>query len=142
GGIRPAALRAHARRAVLAVEPVRAPAAALYRGPRAPRPHVDLHQQRYRLLGPAHALRHPLRDHPHPPGPRRGLNPAAAVGVSSPMRLLLPQAMTAAAMFWAPFALAQQPIGGEQAVTGAAGAIYVDDGGGKDGLPVVFLHSF
>ncbi|HET6264741.1 MAG TPA: alpha/beta hydrolase, partial [Usitatibacter sp.] len=53
--------------------------------------------------------------------------------------------MTAAAMLvggWAPWALAQQPVGGEQAVTGAAGAIYVDDGGGKDGLPVVFLHSF
>lgn len=37
--------------------------------------------------------------------------------------------------------LAQQP-GGEQSVVGPAGAIYVDDGGGKDGIPVVFLHSF
>jgi pimeloyl-ACP methyl ester carboxylesterase len=35
-----------------------------------------------------------------------------------------------------------QPLGGPQSVTGAAGAIYVDDGGGKEGLPVVFLHSF
>lgn len=35
----------------------------------------------------------------------------------------------------------QQP-GGEQSVAGPAGAIYVDDGGGKEGLPVVFLHSF
>ena len=37
--------------------------------------------------------------------------------------------------------LQQQP-GGEQSVGGPAGAIYVDDGGGKEGLPVVFLHSF
>jgi pimeloyl-ACP methyl ester carboxylesterase len=37
---------------------------------------------------------------------------------------------------------AQQPAGGEQAVTGPVGAIYVDDGGGKEGVPVVFLHSF
>lgn len=36
---------------------------------------------------------------------------------------------------------AQQP-GGEQSVGGPVGAIYVDDGGGKEGLPVVFLHSF
>lgn len=35
----------------------------------------------------------------------------------------------------------EQP-GGEQSVSGPAGAIYVDDGGGKEGLPVVFLHSF
>ena len=34
-----------------------------------------------------------------------------------------------------------QPLGGEQSVAGPAGAIYVDDGGGKEGLPVVFLHS-
>jgi pimeloyl-ACP methyl ester carboxylesterase len=61
------------------------------------------------------------------------------------MRLLLPQALTTAAVLVAgcsPWAFAQQPVGGEQAVTGAAGAIYVDDGGGKDGLPVLFLHSF
>ena len=38
--------------------------------------------------------------------------------------------------------LAQQPVGGEQAVTGPVGAIYVDDGGGKEGVPVVFVHSF
>jgi pimeloyl-ACP methyl ester carboxylesterase len=37
---------------------------------------------------------------------------------------------------------AQQPEGGQQSVTGPAGAIYVDDGGGKDGLPVLFLHAF
>ena len=37
---------------------------------------------------------------------------------------------------------AQQPEGGEQSVTGPAGAIYVDDGGGKEGLPVLFLHAF
>jgi len=35
----------------------------------------------------------------------------------------------------------QQP-GGEQSVAGPSGAIYVDDGGGKEGIPVVFLHSF
>ncbi len=34
------------------------------------------------------------------------------------------------------------PPGGEQSVAGPVGAIYVDDGGGKEGLPVVFLHSF
>jgi pimeloyl-ACP methyl ester carboxylesterase len=39
-------------------------------------------------------------------------------------------------------AQSQQPEGGQQSVSGAAGAIYVDDGGGKDGLPVLFLHSF
>ena len=37
---------------------------------------------------------------------------------------------------------AQQPDGGEQSVTGPAGAIYVDDGGGVEGLPVLFLHAF
>ena len=37
--------------------------------------------------------------------------------------------------------LAQAPSG-EQSVVGPSGAIYVDDGGGKEGLPVVFLHSF
>jgi pimeloyl-ACP methyl ester carboxylesterase len=37
---------------------------------------------------------------------------------------------------------AQQPDGGEQSITGPAGAIYVDDGGGKDGMPVLFLHAF
>ncbi|HEX4764479.1 MAG TPA: alpha/beta hydrolase [Usitatibacter sp.] len=37
---------------------------------------------------------------------------------------------------------AQTPEGGDQSVEGPAGAIYVDDGGGKDGLPVVFLHAF
>ena len=37
---------------------------------------------------------------------------------------------------------AQQSDGGEQSVTGPAGAIYVDDGGGVDGLPVLFLHAF
>ena len=37
--------------------------------------------------------------------------------------------------------LAQAPTG-EQSVVGPAGAIFVDDGGGKEGLPVVFLHSF
>ena len=37
--------------------------------------------------------------------------------------------------------VAQAPTG-EQSVPGPVGAIYVDDGGGKEGLPVVFLHSF
>nr|AUN35554.1 putative hydrolase [uncultured bacterium] len=37
---------------------------------------------------------------------------------------------------------AQQPEGGPQSVTGPAGAIYVDDGGGVEGLPVLFLHAF
>jgi pimeloyl-ACP methyl ester carboxylesterase len=41
----------------------------------------------------------------------------------------------------APGAEAQQ-IGGPQSVQGPAGAIYVDDGGGTEGLPVVLLHSF
>ena len=43
---------------------------------------------------------------------------------------------------WTSSAQKPEPEGGQQAVSGAAGAIYVDDGGGKDGLPVVFLHSF
>ena len=38
--------------------------------------------------------------------------------------------------------LGAQPVSGEQSVVGPAGAIYVDDGGGKEGLPVMFLHSF
>lgn len=38
--------------------------------------------------------------------------------------------------------LSSQPPGGEQSVAGPLGAIYVDDGGGKEGLPVIFLHSF
>lgn len=38
--------------------------------------------------------------------------------------------------------LGAQQLGGDQSVTGPAGAIYVDDGGGKEGIPVVFLHSF
>ncbi len=41
----------------------------------------------------------------------------------------------------APGAEAQQ-LGGPQSIPGPAGAIYVDDGGGTDGIPVVFLHSF
>ena len=42
------------------------------------------------------------------------------------------------------YAYAQKlpPVGGDQTVQGPVGAIYVDDGGGKEGLPVVFLHSF
>lgn len=35
----------------------------------------------------------------------------------------------------------QEPLTGPRSITGKAGAIYVDDGGGKAGLPVVFLHS-
>ena len=42
---------------------------------------------------------------------------------------------------WAAPAAAQQ-LGGPQSIPGPAGAIYVDDGGGTDGIPVVFLHSF
>lgn len=42
---------------------------------------------------------------------------------------------------FAPGAVAQQ-LGGPQSVPGPAGAIYVDDGGGTDGIPIVFLHSF
>lgn len=34
------------------------------------------------------------------------------------------------------------PAGGEQIVEGPSGAIYVNDGGGKEGIPVVLLHSF
>jgi pimeloyl-ACP methyl ester carboxylesterase len=41
----------------------------------------------------------------------------------------------------APGAEAQQ-LGGPQSIDGPAGAVYVDDGGGTEGLPVVFLHSF
>jgi len=58
---------------------------------------------------------------------------------------LFPDAMTLAALLVGavgPWAFAQQPEGGQQSVGGPAGAIYVDDGGGKDGLPVVFLHAF
>ncbi|HET7729469.1 MAG TPA: alpha/beta hydrolase [Usitatibacter sp.] len=36
----------------------------------------------------------------------------------------------------------EPPLGGKQTIAGPVGSIYVDDGGGKDGLPVVFLHSF
>lgn len=35
-----------------------------------------------------------------------------------------------------------QPLGGPQSIAGPVGAIYFDDGGGTDGIPVVFLHSF
>lgn len=42
---------------------------------------------------------------------------------------------------FAPGALAQQ-LGGPQSIAGPVGAMYVDDGGGTDGIPVVFLHSF
>jgi pimeloyl-ACP methyl ester carboxylesterase len=48
---------------------------------------------------------------------------------------------TLAIVSCAPGAGAQQ-LGGPQSVTGPAGALYVDDGGGTDGIPVVFLHSF
>src|SRR5205085_12144044 len=51
-------------------------------------------------------------------------------------------AVTAGALAGCTPLAAQQPEGGEQSVTGPAGAIYVDDGGGKDGLPVLFLHAF
>jgi len=37
---------------------------------------------------------------------------------------------------------AQQPEGGDQSIAGPAGAIYVDDGGGTEGMPVLFLHAF
>jgi pimeloyl-ACP methyl ester carboxylesterase len=58
---------------------------------------------------------------------------------------LIPETVALAALIvggCSPWAGAQQPEGGEQSVTGPAGAIYVDDGGGKDGIPVLFLHSF
>jgi len=61
-------------------------------------------------------------------------------------RPLLPWALgsmltVAALASCAPGAVAQ-PLGGPQSITGSAGAIYVDDGGGTEGLPVLFLHSF
>jgi pimeloyl-ACP methyl ester carboxylesterase len=37
---------------------------------------------------------------------------------------------------------APPPVGGEQIIEGPSGAIYVDDGGGTEGIPVVLLHSF
>lgn len=37
---------------------------------------------------------------------------------------------------------APPPVSEDQVVQGKAGALYVDDGGGKVGIPVVFLHSF
>ena len=58
---------------------------------------------------------------------------------------LVPEALVLAALGLGgcmPWAAAQEPEGGKQSVMGAAGAIYVDDGGGKDGLPVIFLHAF
>jgi pimeloyl-ACP methyl ester carboxylesterase len=51
-------------------------------------------------------------------------------------------ALTAGALAGCTALEAQQPEGGPRSVTGPAGAIYVDDGGGKDGLPVLFLHAF
>lgn len=42
---------------------------------------------------------------------------------------------------WHPHATAQQ-LGGPQSIPGPSGAIYVDDGGGTEGIAVVFLHSF
>jgi hypothetical protein len=45
--------------------PTGPPAAALHRRPAPARRHPDLRQPRDRLLGPAHAPRHPLRDHAH-----------------------------------------------------------------------------
>jgi len=43
---------------------------------------------------------------------------------------------------WSPWVGAQQAKTGTQSLQGEAGAIYVDDGGGTEGLPVLFLHSF
>ncbi len=51
-------------------------------------------------------------------------------------------AITAGALTGCTPLSAQQPEGGDQSIEGPAGAIYVDDGGGKDGLPVLFLHAF
>jgi pimeloyl-ACP methyl ester carboxylesterase len=61
-------------------------------------------------------------------------------------RSFLPWAMGAAVALaalssCAPGAEAQQ-LGGPQSITGPAGAIFVDDGGGTEGLPVLLLHSF
>ena len=36
----------------------------------------------------------------------------------------------------------EPPLVGEQSIDGPSGAIYVNDGGGKEGIPVVLLHSF
>jgi len=59
-------------------------------------------------------------------------------------RSLLPMAVALAAFTAAGVAQAKTlpPVGGDQVIQGRAGAIYVDDGGGKDGVPVLFLHSF
>ena len=43
---------------------------------------------------------------------------------------------------WGRVEAQQQPKTGTQSLQGPAGAIYVDDGGGTAGLPVLFLHSF
>ena len=51
-------------------------------------------------------------------------------------------AVTASALVGCTPLAAQTPDGGDQSVEGPAGAIYVDDGGGKDGMPVLFLHAF
>ena len=63
GGLRPAALGAHARRAVLALEPVRAIPAALHRRAASAEPPVGLHQPRHGVLGAAETLRCTLGDH-------------------------------------------------------------------------------
>ena len=72
GRLRPAALGAHPRRPVPAVEPLRAAAAAVHRRPAPLAPDVGLHQPRHRLLGPAEALRRAIRDHPAAAGAGTG----------------------------------------------------------------------
>jgi pimeloyl-ACP methyl ester carboxylesterase len=72
------------------------------------------------------------------------------MSLRSAVRSALPWAITAglaafAVASCARWAFAQNTapvIGGDQKVDGPAGAIYVDDGGGKEGIPVVFLHAF
>src|SRR5439155_4980135 len=63
-----AAIRAHARRPVLAVEFPGAPAAAVHRGAASPRPNVGLHQPRHGVLGTADAIRGSFGDHADSPG--------------------------------------------------------------------------
>ena len=71
GRVRPAALRAHARWPVPAVELVRAFPAAVHRRASSPRQAVDLYEPRHRLLGTAETIRRAVRNHAAAPRPRR-----------------------------------------------------------------------
>ena len=70
--LRPAALRPHAWRAVLAVAVAGSFAAAVHGRFASPRQTVGVHQPRHRLLGAAQTLRRAGGDYPHQTGPGQG----------------------------------------------------------------------